>query len=119
MRTRLFFMTLFFFASLMQAQQVEFPIAQVYDQDEDEGEAPDVWYGPGFYYGVWFATEANYWQWRSNHPYYPPNHNYYNANHPVYYNHNEDHENHGDHGDHGGGGHRGGHVGGHGGGHGR
>ncbi|HSX26126.1 MAG TPA: hypothetical protein VLE89_03875 [Chlamydiales bacterium] len=27
----------------------------------------DSWYGPGWYYGVWFGNEEDFWAWRGNH----------------------------------------------------
>ncbi len=77
----------------------------------------DVWFGPGFYYGIWFDDEDNYWRWRRNHGDYPSNRNYYHHDHPVYYSSRERGE-HGDEGGAGGGGHEGGQSGGHSGGHG-
>lgn len=47
----------------------------------------DVWFGPGYYYGVWFDDEPNYWQWRRNHWDYPPNRYYYHHDRPIYYTH--------------------------------
>ncbi len=45
----------------------------------------DVWFGPGFYYGLWFEDEADYWQWRGQHEEFPPNRDYYSHDHPIYY----------------------------------
>lgn len=53
----------------------------------------DIWFGPGFYYGIWFSEEQEYWYWRDQHRDYPPNRNYYNHDHPVEY-HPQDHEGH-------------------------
>lgn len=78
----------------------------VYEEDTYEDE--DLWYGPGFYYGVWFENEDDYWGWREHHRDYPPNHRYYDPHHPVHYHYDDGH---------GGGGHEGGGHGG--GGHGR
>jgi len=47
----------------------------------------DVWFGPGFYYGVWFDNEPEYWQWRRNHWDYPANRYYYHRDRPIYYRH--------------------------------
>jgi len=57
----------------------------VYIEDEDDEDEADFWFGPGYYYGIWFANENDYWQWRGNHPDYPPNRKYYNHDHPVEY----------------------------------
>ena len=62
------------------------PIEDDDDETEEYLEEPDFWFGPGFYYGVWFDNEDDYWQWRGNHKDYPPNHHYYNKDHPIYYN---------------------------------
>ena len=60
------------------------------NQNNDTNEQDvDVWFGPGFYYGIWFDNESDYWKWRGNHQDYPPNHNYYNHDHPIQYNHND------------------------------
>ncbi len=78
----------------------------------------DQWYGPGFYFGLWFTSIYAYQTWRYNHRDYPSNRHYYNHDHPVHY-HGHDHgERHneggqgGHGGEHGGGGHGGGHGGG-------
>jgi hypothetical protein len=91
---------------------------QNYQEEEYENE--DIWFGPGFYYGIWFENEQDYWGWRDNHWDYPPNRRYYNRDHPIEY-HPEDHrdgergrdrsprhgeEHRGGHGGRGGGGHR-------------
>ena len=86
------------------------------NDDQTEIYEEDVWFGPGFYYGVWFDNEDNYWRWRGNHRGYPSNRGYYHHDHPVHYNHNHNNPNHQHHegghghsgGSHGGGGHGGG-----------
>lgn len=75
-------------------------------EETDDGttvyvEEEDVWYGPGFYYGIWFDNEPDYWYWRNDHRHYPSNRNYYHRDHPIHY-HHEDHP----HGGGRGGGHR-------------
>jgi len=45
----------------------------------------DVWYGPGFYYGIWFDDEDDYWLWRREHRHYPPNRDYYHRDRRIYY----------------------------------
>lgn len=55
------------------------------EQNVQQNQEEDVWLGPGFYYGIWFDQEEDYWYWRKEHPEYPPNRAYYDANHPVYY----------------------------------
>ncbi len=97
--------------------QVKSPLGQVYYQDNQ-----DVWYGPGYYYGIWFDTEENYWEWRGNNADYPVNYGYYNQSYPIYYyghdhHHDDEHEEHHEHEEHGGEHRSGGHGGGHGGGH--
>jgi hypothetical protein len=62
------------------------------DEQVDVIYEEDVWFGPGFYYGIWFDEEDDYWVWREKHKDYPPNRDYYSHDHPVYY-HPEDHEN--------------------------
>ncbi len=57
-----------------------------YDQYADEEyKYEDTWYGPGYYYGIWFNDENDYWNWRKNHPMYPPNQEYYNPYRPIPY----------------------------------
>ena len=86
------------------------PHVETTDNDlNEEEDNVDIWFGPGFYYGIWFDNEADYWQWRSNHRHYPSNHNYYHHDHPIHYHQNAPHG-HGGHGN--GGGHRGGGHGG-------
>jgi thioredoxin-related protein len=63
---------------------------QTNSQTDAYEEEEDIWFGPGFYYGIWFANEQDYWQWRRNHRDYPPNHRYYNHDHPIRY-HSDDH----------------------------
>ena len=74
----------------------------VYIEEDDD----DIWYGPGFYYGIWFDNEDDYRGWCRDHPNRPPSRQYYNRDHPVPY----QHEEHGEGGGHGhaggGGGHR-------------
>lgn len=55
--------------------------------EEGGVEEQDIWFGPGFYYGIWFDDEQDYWGWRGNHWDYPPNRYYYNHDHPVEYHH--------------------------------
>lgn len=45
----------------------------------------DVWYGPGFYYGIWFINENDYWVWRRRHRGWPPNRHYYHRHKRIYY----------------------------------
>lgn len=73
-------------------------------------ENEDIWFGPGFYYGIWFDEEPDYWQWRHHHRHYPSNRNYYNRHHPIEYHHGGHGGEMHDRGDHGGrgGGHGGG-----------
>ncbi len=76
---------------------VEVEVSPDDDYYYDDGEDV-VWIGPGWYYGVWFDTEYDYYGWRDGHR------------------HGGGHRGHGGHGGerrHGGG--HGGHGGGHGG----
>ncbi len=54
-------------------------------QTQEETESVDIWFGPGFYYGLWFENEEEYQEWRGNHRDYPPNRGYYNHDRPVPY----------------------------------
>jgi hypothetical protein len=54
-------------------------------QENQYNQTEDVWFGPGFYYGIWFDNEDEYWGWRGNHLDYPRNREYYNHDHPVDY----------------------------------
>lgn len=45
----------------------------------------DIWFGPGYYYGIWFEDESTYWQWRGHHEEFPPNQDYYSPDHPIRY----------------------------------
>lgn len=88
-------------------------LAQVQDQDEvyAEEEQTDEWYGPGFYFGIWFDNEDDYWGWRGNHRDYPSNRNYYHSDHPIHYDHHGGGDKGGSRssgrsGGHGGGGHK-------------
>jgi hypothetical protein len=63
--------------------QIDVGDNQCYYYDDDR--CGDIWYGPGFYYGVWFDSEPNYWEWRQVHWNYPPNRNYYHNRHPIEY----------------------------------
>ena len=74
-------------------------MGKVSDGYVEVDDSDDGWYGPGFYYGVWFGDEAGYWQWRNQHRNYPPSHRYYNRDRPVPYAHPEG----GEHEEHGGG----------------
>ena len=73
---------------------------QTDEQLNNSSNSEDIWFGPGFYYGVWFDNEQEYWEWRGNHMDYPPNRDYYNHDHPIHYN-RDDHPR-----GHGGAGHR-------------
>ncbi len=57
-------------------------IARIVEHDDSED---DIWYGPGFYYGIWFENENDYWHWRDLNRGYPPNHLYYDPHQPIYY----------------------------------
>jgi hypothetical protein len=76
----------------MQADDSQDSKKQEYYQNEYVEENyvdQDVWFGPGYYYGLWFENENDYWGWRDYHRDYPPNHNYYNHDHPMEYNHDQ------------------------------
>src|SRR5579872_1489123 len=53
------------------------------------------WFGPGYYYGIWFWTWGQYYPWRTSHWYYPNGRGYYNNHHPVYYHGNHHNGGHG------------------------
>jgi hypothetical protein len=50
-----------------------------------EENSEDIWYGPGYYYGIWFDDEDDYQGWRYQHSDYPPNRDYYSHDHPIEY----------------------------------
>ena len=87
------------------------PLYAAPDQTEEdeylEENSEDIWFGPGYYYGVWFNNEEDYQGWRRNHEEYPPNHDYYSHDHPIRYHPDGDerelHEGGIDRGGHGGG----------------
>lgn len=81
----IFLLALFSLNADTQKNTQESPYAEEYEEYDD------LWFGPGFYYGIWFESEPNYWEWRNDHPDYPSNRNYYNKDHPVEY-HPEEHE---------------------------
>ena len=62
------------------------------DEDKDTYVEEDVWFGPGFYYGIWFENEDDYWEWRRNHKDYPSNRNYYHRERPDKGHYEEHHE---------------------------
>lgn len=55
----------------------------------EEEDTEDLWFGPGFYYGIWFDDEDDYWEWRGHHRDYPSNHRYYHSDHPIHYDHQD------------------------------
>ena len=68
---------------------------QVGEGDDNQGyyyQEEDVWYGPGWYNGVWFGTEIEFNDWHGRH-----HHDYHHQHYRNYDHHNYDH--------HGGGGH--------------
>lgn len=60
-------------------------------------ESQDAWYGPGFYYGIWFNNEGEYWDWRQYHRDYPYNRYYYQHSRPYYYYHKDRRDHHSHH----------------------
>jgi len=56
-----------------------------YNDEYIEENPQDMWFGPGYYYGVWFNNEEDYRTWRGDHQEYPPNHDYYSHDHPIEY----------------------------------
>lgn len=73
-----------------------------YDDEYDEDYVEeDVWFGPGFYYGIWFDNEDDYWAWRRNHRDYPSNREYYRRHYDHEGDRHQGDEQH-DHGSHGG-----------------
>jgi len=49
----------------------------------------DVWYGSGYYYGLWFDDQDAYWRWRYEHRDYPSHRLYYHQSRPIYYHHHD------------------------------
>ena len=96
-----FFLLFLFCAHSLSAMNKDANVQVEVDVDDTD----DGWYGPGFYYGVWFGNEDDYWYWRNQHNNYPPSHRYYHPSHPVPYEG-------GGHGEGGGRGEGGGHSGG-------
>ncbi len=105
-----------------QVQKVQnYQETDVYIEEGGVVDEQDIWFGPGFYYGIWFDAEPDYWEWRRNHWDYPPNRYYYDHDHPVEYHrdgsgryrgYDRGGENRGGDDFRGGGGHGGGHGGG-------
>ena len=69
--------------------------------DNDDGYYYDDndWDGPGFYYGIWFGNDYDYYNWRRGGYYYRDG--YYHGRGRGYYDHGHGHGG----GHHGGGGH--------------
>ena|GEM_PF-2018142 len=87
-------------AETQEATQAQIEIEIGPDDDDDDyyyeyDEPPQVWIGPGLYYGVWFDDEYEYNRWYRRH--------YYRGYRRGGYHHDGDH-----HDDHHGGGHGGG-----------
>ena len=77
------------------------------DEDDDDGYySYNVWYGPGWYNGVWFSTEVDFDNW--NHDHYH-SHHHHNGGGSGHHGHGGDGHHGGDHHGGGGGGHGGGH----------
>ena len=76
---------------LLEGKNPKIELAETTEENSDGLDNPrysvdeDRWFGPGYYYGVWFEDEATYWQWRGQHEEFPPNHDYYSPDHPIYY----------------------------------
>lgn len=67
------------------------------ETEQQDDDAPMIWIGPGWYYGIWFDSEYDFDDWHRNH-----NHRDYHHDHDGH------HQPHGQHGPRGGGGRRGG-----------
>jgi hypothetical protein len=88
------YLSLFIFSMPLYAESYQ-------EQDDDEyleENSEDIWFGPGYYYGVWFNNEDDYQGWRRDHEEYPPNHDYYSPDHPIEYSPNGDEHHEGGHG---------------------
>jgi len=77
--------------SVLEATSPTIQLVETTEENSDGLDNPrysvgqDVWFGPGFYYGLWFECEADYWQWRGQHEEFPANRDYYSPDHPIYY----------------------------------
>lgn len=75
----------------LEAKKPKPQLAEVTEENSDSLDNPrysvdqDKWFGPGYYYGIWFEEEPAYWQWRGQHEEFPPNHDYYSPDRPIYY----------------------------------
>ena len=76
---------------------------EVHHDEDDDGvyEEDEVWFGPGFYFGVWFDDEDDYRHWRRDHRHYPAHQRNYHRDGHRDEHHREDHHD----GHRGGGGH--------------
>jgi len=84
MRTQWFWMIALSCCLYGSADEVEEEECASYEElVEDRSE--DKWFGPGYYYGTWFATQDDYEMWRETHADYPPNREYYSRHHPIEY----------------------------------
>ncbi len=98
--------------------QVQVQVGVDADNDQDSYQV-DTWYGPGWYYGFYFGSDYEYWNWRHNNP------NWWDYHHQYYHGHQDHYHQDRSRGAnpapqqhdeefHGGGGRGGGHGGGHG-----
>lgn len=74
MRKLLVISALIFFSSLNASAGVSVDVGGGYDDGYYYYD--DDWYGPGWYYGVYFDDEPGYYGWRRRYPYYR---GYYNS----------------------------------------
>lgn len=75
----------------LEARNPKSQLAETTEENSDGLDNPrysvdqDTWFGPGYYYGLWFEDEPTYWQWRGQHEEFPPNHDYYSPDRRIYY----------------------------------
>ena len=75
----------------LEAKKPKIQLAETTEENSDGLDNPrysvdqDVWFGPGYYYGLWFENEADYWQWRGQHEEFPPNRDYYSRDRQIFY----------------------------------
>lgn len=62
-------------------------------QNQSSSETTVIWVGPGLYYGIYFATEAELLSWQREHIHYHYHYHYYAPphGHPYYHNHPQAH----------------------------
>ncbi len=70
------FKTLFFMVATLVSfspslDAMTYRRTEVHRDDDDDYEEDEVWFGPGFYFGIWFDDEDDYRHWRHDHRHYP------------------------------------------------